>query len=105
MRSSELLAGSADDRYLGYTVAYNLLDWPSLTIPVTTVDKNIDQPGVPDVSGELDEANAALWDPVKMHGLPIGLQLVGRRFEEEALLGMGEVVVHALRQSKVGVHK
>lgn len=79
-------------------MVYNLLDWPSLTIPVTAVDKAVDAPGVPGVSGELDVASTACYDPVEMHGLPVGVQLVGRRFEEEALLGMGRAVARALKK-------
>lgn len=32
-----------------------------------------------------------------MHGLPISLQLVARRLEEEKVLAMGERVLEALR--------
>jgi amidase len=31
-----------------------------------------------------------------MHGLPISLQLVGRRLEEEKVLAMGQVVLDVL---------
>ena len=36
-------------------------------------------------------------DPEMFHGLPIGLQLVGRTLEEEAVIAMTEIVDRALK--------
>ena len=36
-------------------------------------------------------------DPELFHGLPIGLQLVGRTLEEEAVIAMTEIVDRALK--------
>lgn len=38
-----------------------------------------------------------LDDPKVFHGAPVGLQLVGKTLEEEAVLAMTEIVVEALR--------
>ena len=29
-----------------------------------------------------------MWDVEEFHGVPVGLQLVGRRFEDEKILGI-----------------
>ena len=39
-------------------------------------------------------------DPELFHGLPIGLQLVGRTLEEEAVIAMTEIVDRALKDSR-----
>ena len=40
-------------------------------------------------------------DPELFHGLPVGLQLIGRTLEEEGVIAMTEVVVEALRASLI----
>jgi Asp-tRNA(Asn)/Glu-tRNA(Gln) amidotransferase A subunit family amidase len=45
-----------------------------------------------------DEDNRKLWDPEEFHGAPVGLQLVGRRFEDEKILGVLEHI-----QAKIGL--
>ena len=44
---------------------------------------------------DLDQSCKDLWDPVAAAGLPVGLQLVGQRFQEERLLGVAEIVTKA----------
>ena len=39
-------------------------------------------------------------DPELFHGLPVGLQLIGRTQEEEGVIAMTEVVVEALSKAK-----
>jgi Asp-tRNA(Asn)/Glu-tRNA(Gln) amidotransferase A subunit family amidase len=41
-----------------------------------------------------------LYDADKMHGLPVGVQVVGRRLEEEKVLAVMERVEDALRDAK-----
>jgi Asp-tRNA(Asn)/Glu-tRNA(Gln) amidotransferase A subunit family amidase len=41
---------------------------------------------------DLDKWNHGLYDPQLMDGLPIGLQIIGRRFEEEKVLGVAKVL-------------
>lgn len=36
------------------------------------------------------------YDPKKMAGIPVGVQLVGKKWEEEKVLAMMEIVDHAL---------
>ncbi|KAE9373330.1 amidase [Stipitochalara longipes BDJ] len=81
-------------KYWGYTSQWNLLDYPAVVFPVGKVDKNIDI--LPNdfvaLSGK-DEENWALYDAAEFHGLPISLQLVGRRFEDEKVLGILEYIL------------
>ena len=39
-------------------------------------------------------------DPEIFHGMPVGLQLVGKTLEEEAVLAMTGIVVEALRSGR-----
>ncbi|KAH7074521.1 amidase signature domain-containing protein [Paraphoma chrysanthemicola] len=78
-------------KYWSYTSQWNLLDYPGVVFPVCKVDKEVDKW---DHDGKalsgLDEDNRKLWDPEEFHGAPVGLQLVGRRFDDERVLGILE---------------
>ncbi|KAF2819180.1 amidase [Ophiobolus disseminans] len=79
-------------KYWNYTSQWNLLDYPGVVFPVCKADKAIDaqwQGNSKPLSGK-DEENRKLWDPEEFHGVPVGLQLVGRRFEDEKILGILE---------------
>ena len=91
-------------KWVGYTKVWNLLDYTALVIPGSVIDKTIDPPkDAPDVMSyeprnELDKWNWELYDTDLMHNLPVGLQIVGRRLEEEKVLGAGKVIERILRQ-------
>jgi Asp-tRNA(Asn)/Glu-tRNA(Gln) amidotransferase A subunit family amidase len=78
-------------KYWSYTSQWNLLDYPAVVFPVCKVDKEVDQW---DDKGKalsgLDEDNRKLWELEEFHGMPVDLQLVGRRFEDEKILGILE---------------
>lgn len=40
----------------------------------------------------LDAHNRELWDPASMEGLPVGIQIIGRRFDEEFVLGVAQML-------------
>lgn len=44
--------------------------------------------------------SSVLDDPQLFHGLPVGLQLIGRTLEEEGVLAMAEVVDAALKAAQ-----
>jgi amidase len=48
---------------------------------------------------ELDRAIQDDYDADVYHGGPVGLQIVGRRLEEEKVLEMAKVVSEALRKT------
>ncbi|KAH6630671.1 amidase signature domain-containing protein [Chaetomium sp. MPI-SDFR-AT-0129] len=67
-------------------------------IPVTKANKDID---VVDPSyqplNDLDKKNSEAYDPEVYDGAPVGVQLVARKFEEEKILGIAQIVTAALR--------
>lgn len=91
-------------RYLGYTGTVNVLDFTACTIPVTFVDETLDladsHDGMSDASGnplpapvfDLDRIIRQRYDPSVYKGLPVTLQIVGRRLEEEKVLGIAKLL-------------
>jgi Asp-tRNA(Asn)/Glu-tRNA(Gln) amidotransferase A subunit family amidase len=96
-------------KYWGYTSLWNLLDYPAAVFPVGRVDKTLDNPqdAFEPLSGK-DEENWQLCkllhhkiprlltvvdDGNEFDGLPISLQLVGRRFEDEKVLAILEYIL------------
>ncbi|OAL51348.1 amidase [Pyrenochaeta sp. DS3sAY3a] len=85
-------------RYWSYTSQWNLLDYPGVVFPVCKVDKGQDQwQGNGKTLSGHDEDNRNLWDPEEFHGAPVGLQLVGRRFEDEKILGILQHIKEKIR--------
>ncbi|XXG95131.1 hypothetical protein Hte_001391 [Hypoxylon texense] len=84
-------------RWVGYTKIWNVLDYTALVIPaskVSSVDKEAPWSHTP--RNILDEHNLALWNQAgeKMVelGLPVGVQIVGRKLEEEKVLAIGTII-------------
>lgn len=88
-------------KWVGYTKVFNLLDYPALSFPAGTASKTLDP--LPEDGytprNEIDAWNRSLYDPETMDGHPVGLQLVGRRFEEEKVLAVAAEVERILRDS------
>ncbi|KAI9845590.1 MAG: hypothetical protein M1837_004687 [Sclerophora amabilis] len=92
----------------GYTFLFNLLDYTCGVIPVTHVDRALDQLP-PDFKlralngvarGAYKQYNAS-----EMHGLPVGVQVVGQRLQEEKVLAIMERVEDALEKSGTGKYQ
>lgn len=87
-------------RWVGYTKVWNFLDYSAVVLPGGAVDKNVDTKA--DASyqprNELDKWNWSLYDPESMDGMPVGLQIVGRKLEEEKVLGAAKVVESVLQR-------
>ncbi|KFA79080.1 hypothetical protein S40288_07026 [Stachybotrys chartarum IBT 40288] len=87
----------------GYTFLFNLLDYTAGVLPVTHVDRAKDQ--LPP-SFSLRKLNGVaqgaykLYDADAMHGLPVGIQVVGRRLQEEKVLAIMKRVEDALGDDK-----
>ncbi|SPQ25315.1 e2c75827-595e-449a-97b6-d64331a02715 [Thermothielavioides terrestris] len=83
--------------HVHYTEAINLLNYSAAVIPVTKADKSLDafdssyQPLNP-----VDKLNWESYDPELYHGAPVGVQLVARKFEEEKILAIADIVTAAL---------
>ncbi|KAK2810065.1 hypothetical protein FQN50_003259 [Emmonsiellopsis sp. PD_5] len=96
-------------RYMGYTGTVNALDFTACTIPVSFVDPKVDLPDHPegekDAAGrpipspvsELDKTIRANYEPERFKGLPVTVQVVGRRLEEEKILGIAQVLQKLLK--------
>ncbi|KIW84689.1 hypothetical protein Z517_00077 [Fonsecaea pedrosoi CBS 271.37] len=84
----------------GYTFLWNLLDYSAGIIPVAKVDKEKDAlPKGFRPSNGIEKGAYQYYDSAKMAGLPIAVQIVGRRLTEEKVLGYMQVVTDALRDS------
>ncbi|OSX63279.1 hypothetical protein POSPLADRAFT_1055337 [Postia placenta MAD-698-R-SB12] len=82
-----------------YTVLFNLLDYSAGVLPVTHVDKERDVLLSAFKPRNAIEAGAyRMYDAQKMHGLPVGVQIVGRRFQEEKVLEGMKTVERLLRR-------
>lgn len=86
-------------RYIYYTAWANLCDFTAAVLPVTRVSQDLD--GAIDVRSfrsEVERAVHSAYEPSKHANAPIGVQVIGRRSEEEAVIRMTENVDAALRQ-------
>jgi amidase len=102
-------------KYWNYTSLWNLLDFPALVFPVTAADKDVDKQDEKwEWLSQEDERNYGLCelssiasvfftsvetyylgtdyflidDPIDYHGMPVNLQLVGRRFDDEKIVAI-----------------
>ncbi|KAI4255209.1 MAG: hypothetical protein LQ352_002690 [Teloschistes flavicans] len=88
-------------RYYGYSSVLNLLDYTACAFPVTLVDKNIDVVDNDfEPQSETDKKTQATYDPEIYDGAHVGLQLVGRRLQEEKVLALTEYVAGLLPKTE-----
>ncbi|KAF4547646.1 Acetamidase-like protein 3 [Elsinoe fawcettii] len=80
--------------YYGYSVWVNVVDYTSVVVPVTTVDKSKDKriQDFKPVNEEFDAKTMENYDPEIYDGAPVAVQLVGRRLQEEKMLALAEYV-------------
>jgi Asp-tRNA(Asn)/Glu-tRNA(Gln) amidotransferase A subunit family amidase len=85
----------------GYTFLFNLLDYTCGIIPITKVDAVKDALPKDFVINANGVAKGAYmhYDAQKMAGLPVAVQVVGRRLEEEKVLAIMERIEAALKES------
>lgn len=86
-------------RWVGYTKIWNFLDYPALSFPVDRVRAGQDQlPAEPYLPrNPLDEWNWNLYNADHMDGYPVSLQIIGKRLEEEKVLGAATAIETVLR--------
>ncbi|UKZ71116.1 uncharacterized protein TrAtP1_012079 [Trichoderma atroviride] len=76
-------------KYWTYTAVWNLLDYPALAFPVGKVDKTIDvKENRKRFMSDLEKENWKLYRPELFHDMPVGLQMVGRRFDDEKVIAI-----------------
>ncbi|KLU85758.1 hypothetical protein MAPG_04778 [Magnaporthiopsis poae ATCC 64411] len=90
-------------KWVGYTKVWNLLDYPAMVIPGgNVVQEDLEAEWDFEERNETDGWVKKLWtdnrDDMAAMSLPVGVQLVGRRFEEEKLLAAATVLDWLLRK-------
>lgn len=79
--------------YLGFTGLFNIVDWPTMALPLNMfVDKTVDLKAKVEPLNKLDAEIQDLYNAESFDGLPLSVQLVGQRFEDEKLLAVSEIV-------------
>lgn len=84
-------------RWVGYTKVWNFLDYPALVIRGGKVSQeDLSEPWTYETRGPEDEWNQKLWEDngkeMASLGLPVGLQIVGRKLGEETVLAAGKII-------------
>ena len=77
------------------------MDYSAGVLPVLKVDRDLDRLPRDFKIGKLNgvaQGAYKLYDADAMHGLPVGVQVVGRRLEEEKVLSIMGIVEDALRE-------
>jgi amidase len=99
-------------RYFAYTASVNILDYAACTIPVGFVDPKtdltddfslmVDAAGnaLPPPTCERDETIRKKYDPATYAGMPVTLQIVGRKYEEEKVIGIVKMLAGLLNTGK-----
>ncbi|KAI2479101.1 Amidase domain containing protein [Pyrenophora tritici-repentis] len=84
-------------RWVGYTKVFNFVDYPAVVLPAGQVSKELDGEaaglmGLYQPRNTLDEWNWNTFDLDAMDGMPIGVQIVSRRLQEEKALGAAKAI-------------
>ena len=90
-----------DQQDIFHTGLCNLCDWPTAVFPVTKVDPALDTVTSKrtEFLYEFDRINYERYDPEVYRDVPIAMQLIGRKGEDEAVIRMMEIAVEALNSS------
>ncbi|OSX63278.1 hypothetical protein POSPLADRAFT_1055336 [Postia placenta MAD-698-R-SB12] len=84
----------------GYTFMWNLLDYTAGILPVTHVDRTRDALGAFKPRNAVERGAYGMYDAEKMHGLPVGVEVVGRRLQEEKVLEGMKMIEKLLKQDR-----
>lgn len=88
-------------RWVGYTKLFNFLDYTALSFPAGKASKDLDLKSGSALAyiprNTHDAWNWANFDIETMHDHHVGLQIVGRRFEEEKVLGAAQQIQRLLK--------
>lgn len=86
-------------RWVGYTKVFNILDYTALSFPAGKASKHDIALQGYEPRNPNDAWNWQRYDAEAMDGHHVGLQLVGRRFDEEKILGAATQVEQVLRKA------
>ncbi|KAK5119961.1 hypothetical protein LTR85_007037 [Meristemomyces frigidus] len=86
---------NGDFKSVSYTGVFNILDYSSVSFPTGIIaDQELDvYPSDFKAHGETDEETRKDYDAAAVHGIPVSLQLTGRRLQEEKMLALTEKIV------------
>lgn len=83
---------------VNYTAIWNIIDYPGISFPVTTVDQEKDVPVAPhDFADMIDGSYYERYNPEIYRDAPVPLQLVTQRSEDEKLLACMALIDKALK--------
>ncbi|KAF2476096.1 acetamidase-like protein [Lindgomyces ingoldianus] len=85
-------------KHVGYTGVYNIVDYAAVSFPSGVfADKDKDKAiaNHTPLSDTCKEIHSE-YDAILVHGMPVSLQLVAKRLEEEKVLAMTEMVLRAI---------
>ncbi|KAF2703356.1 amidase [Pleomassaria siparia CBS 279.74] len=86
-------------KYYAYSAIPNVLDYTTGVVPVTFADRFKDHAELDYVPiSDKDRVNWRLYDKDLFDGSPVGVQIMGQRFQEEKVLAMMGAVRDALQQ-------
>jgi len=90
-------------RWVGYTKVFNFVDYPAVVLPAGEVSQEHDREAAKKIGeyeprNTLDEWNWKTFDLDTMVGMPIGIQVVARRLQEEKALGAATVIDSILKK-------
>ncbi|OJJ03085.1 hypothetical protein ASPVEDRAFT_133569 [Aspergillus versicolor CBS 583.65] len=90
--------------YVGYTGVFNVLDYPGVSFPCgVTADKGLDGSYVDHKPlSDIDAQIQSDYSADDVHGMPVSLQLVGRKLEDESVLAMTGAILKAVSGSANG---
>lgn len=85
----------------GYTFIFNLLDYSSGVMPITRVNKDSDMlPSSFHPRNAIEGNNYRMYDASAMEGLPVGVQVVGKRLDEERVLEAMKLIQSLMKDAR-----
>ncbi|KAF2196712.1 acetamidase-like protein [Delitschia confertaspora ATCC 74209] len=89
-------------KHVGYTGVFNIVDYSAVSFPCgVTVNKSKDKPNAEySPLSETCQTIHSEYNPDIVHGMPVSLQLVARRLEEEKVLSMTNTILQAIVPSE-----
>jgi len=86
----------------GYTFLFNVLDYSAGVMPITRVDRTLDNlPRAFRPRNKIEKGAYVGYNADEMHGLPVGVQIVGRRLEEEKVLEGMKLIEGLLKSNEI----